>query len=57
MPEQLRDRYQYRTEADITKLKAAGYPGAFRSLEDGVRDYVQNYLLKEDPYLEGTSSR
>jgi ADP-L-glycero-D-manno-heptose 6-epimerase len=51
MPEHLRDRYQYRTEADISKLKTAGYPGAFRRLEDAVRDYVQNYLLQDDPYL------
>jgi ADP-L-glycero-D-manno-heptose 6-epimerase len=51
MPAHLRDRYQYRTEADISKLKAAGYPGAFRRLEDAVRDYSQNYLLQDDPYL------
>jgi len=52
MPEHLRDRYQYRTEADISKLRRAGYFGAFRSLEEAARDYVQNYLLKEDSYLE-----
>jgi ADP-L-glycero-D-manno-heptose 6-epimerase len=52
MPEALRDRYQYRTEADIRRLQQAGYPEAFHTLEDGVRDYVQNYLMKEDPYLE-----
>lgn len=51
MPETLRDRYQYRTEANINKLKKAGYPGEFHSLEDGIRDYVQNYLMKDDPYL------
>jgi ADP-L-glycero-D-manno-heptose 6-epimerase len=51
MPEDLRSRYQYHTEADMSwraKLKN-GKP--FRSLEDGVRDYVQNYLATEDPYL------
>jgi ADP-L-glycero-D-manno-heptose 6-epimerase len=52
MPEILRDRYQYRTEADISKLKAAGYATPFHTLEDGVKDYVQNYLMKDDPYLE-----
>lgn len=52
MPEHLRDRYQYRTEADIDKLKAAGYSGVFRSLEDAAHDYVQNYLMQADPYLE-----
>jgi ADP-L-glycero-D-manno-heptose 6-epimerase len=52
MPEILRDRYQYRTEADIQKLKNAGYAGTFMPLEDAVRDYVQNYLMREDAYLE-----
>ncbi|NTV52169.1 MAG: NAD-dependent epimerase/dehydratase family protein, partial [Candidatus Firestonebacteria bacterium] len=52
MPEALRDRYQYRTEADIEKLKRAGCPVVFRPLEDAVSDYVRNYLLKGDPYLE-----
>jgi ADP-L-glycero-D-manno-heptose 6-epimerase len=52
MPEHLRDRYQYRTEADISKLKQSGCPVAFRSLEDAVGDYVRHYLLKGDPYLE-----
>lgn len=51
MPETLRDRYQYRTEATIDKLKQAGYPGGFMSLEDAIADYVQNYLMKEDPHL------
>jgi ADP-L-glycero-D-manno-heptose 6-epimerase len=52
MPETLRDRYQYRTEAKIEKLKLAGCPVVFRTLEDAVSDYVRNYLLKSDPYLE-----
>jgi ADP-L-glycero-D-manno-heptose 6-epimerase len=51
MPENLRDRYQYRTEAAVEKLRRAGYAEDFHSLEDGVRDYVQNYLLQDDPYL------
>ena len=51
MPETLVHKYQYLTEANVSKLRAAGYTDAFTSLEDGVRDYVQNYLTKDDPYL------
>jgi len=40
----IRDKYQYFTEADMTKLKNAGYSTAFYSLEKGVDDYVRNYL-------------
>ena len=45
MPEALRAKYQYFTQADIAKLRRAGYSTAFTSLEDGVRDYVTNYLV------------
>ncbi len=41
MPDTLRDRYQYRTEADTTRLRAAGYGTPFSSLEDGVAEYVR----------------
>ena len=51
MPESLRDQYQSFTEAQINKLKTAGCPVKFSSLEDSVRDYIVNYLLKTDPYL------
>lgn len=52
MPESIRDRYQYFTCADMTKLTRAGCPQAFTRLEDGVRDYVVNYLASpEHPYL------
>jgi ADP-L-glycero-D-manno-heptose 6-epimerase len=44
MPEDIRDKYQYFTEANMQKLKAAGYMDAFYSLEEGVDDYVRNYL-------------
>lgn len=44
-PADIRDKYQYFTEADITSLRKAGYNGEFHSLEDGVKDYVQNYLM------------
>lgn len=50
MPEDLRGKYQYFTEANMSKLRAAGYNKAFHTLEDGVKDYVQNYLMKNDPY-------
>ena len=51
MPEALRNQYQYFTEAQTTKLKKAGCPIKFLSLEDSVRDYVVNYLQEDDPYL------
>jgi len=44
MPEDIRDKYQYFTEAKMEKLRSAGYRDAFYSLEDGVVDYVKNYL-------------
>jgi ADP-L-glycero-D-manno-heptose 6-epimerase len=50
MPQDLQGKYQYFTEASMSKLAEAGYTQAFHSLEDGVRDYVQNYLMKEDKY-------
>jgi len=46
MPPQLRGKYQYFTQAEMTKLRAAGYTKPFFTLEDGVKDYVQNYLAK-----------
>ena len=50
IPADIRDKYQYFTEADMQKLRAAGYSKAFYSLEDGVTDYVSNYL-KNDSVL------
>jgi ADP-L-glycero-D-manno-heptose 6-epimerase len=44
-PEDIRDTYQYFTEADMTKLRDIGYTGNFTNLEDGVTDYVSNYLV------------
>ncbi len=44
-PEDIRDKYQYFTQADMHKLQGIGYPHAFASLEEGIRDYVQQYLL------------
>lgn len=45
MPEGLRDRYQYFTQATIDRIREAGYEQPIRSLEDGVADYVQTYLI------------
>jgi ADP-L-glycero-D-manno-heptose 6-epimerase len=45
-PADIRETYQYFTQADMTKLLAAGYPNQFCSLEEGVREYVRNYLIK-----------
>lgn len=47
MPESIRDRYQYFTQADGAKLRAAGFTGTFRGVEDGVKAYVDTYLAKE----------
>lgn len=48
-PEHLRDKYQYYTQADMTKLREAGYDKPFTDLEEGVRQYVQNFLNTDDP--------
>ncbi len=44
MPKELRKKYQYHTEADMTKIRSAGFNSELTSLEDGVKDYVQSYL-------------
>ncbi len=50
MPEDLRDTYQYFTEASMQKLKDAGYLEQFYDLESGIEDYVSNYLVPEKYY-------
>jgi ADP-L-glycero-D-manno-heptose 6-epimerase len=50
MPEDIRDKYQYFTEADMQKLHQAGYNDSFTSLESGVKDYVQKYLSTNTCY-------
>jgi ADP-L-glycero-D-manno-heptose 6-epimerase len=45
LPEDLRKKYQYFTEANMDKIKKAGYTVPILSLEDGVTDYVKSYLL------------
>lgn len=52
MPEDLAPKYQYFTQANMQKLRNAGFSEEFTSLEAGIKDYVQNYLMKkDDPYL------
>lgn len=51
MPEILREKYQYYTKADISKLRSSGYINKVMKIDDAVRDYVKNYLNKENPYL------
>jgi ADP-L-glycero-D-manno-heptose 6-epimerase len=46
-PIDIRDKYQYFTEANMSKLRSIGYSKPFTSLEDGVEDYVKNYLIME----------
>jgi len=48
MPDSIRNQYQYFTQADITKLKQAGYKKEPIALEDAIKDYVQDYLLKSE---------
>lgn len=49
-PIDIRDKYQYFTEANMTKLKSVGYTNEFYSLENGITDYVQNYLIHTKYY-------
>ncbi|MFI5151279.1 MAG: ADP-glyceromanno-heptose 6-epimerase [Bacteroidia bacterium] len=49
-PADIRDKYQYFTEADMSKLQSIGYSRPFTSLEDGVGDYVKNYLIPNAYY-------
>lgn len=51
MPEALRARYQYFTQAHMERLRAAGYDRPFATLEEGVERYVRDFLNTSDPYL------
>lgn len=51
MPDWVRDKYQYWTQADMTKVRKVSCLHTFSSLKDAVKDYIQNYLEKADPYL------
>jgi ADP-L-glycero-D-manno-heptose 6-epimerase len=50
MPEDLRDKYQYFTEANMQKLRNAGYSNEFFTLENGIEDYVRNFLVPLNYY-------
>ncbi|MBF0561432.1 MAG: ADP-glyceromanno-heptose 6-epimerase [Alphaproteobacteria bacterium] len=50
-PIEIRDKYQYFTQADMSKLRQAGYDKPFLALEEGVARYVRNYLGAADSYL------
>ena len=49
-PIDIRDKYQYFTEANMSKLLAIGYSKGFHTLEEGVSDYVANYLSTSKYY-------
>ncbi|HWB96860.1 MAG TPA: ADP-glyceromanno-heptose 6-epimerase [Bryobacteraceae bacterium] len=51
MPAELADSYQYLTQARMEKLRAAGFTRPMTPLEEGVEDYVCNFLMRKDPYL------
>lgn len=48
MPENIRNKYQYHTQARMEKLRDAGYTAPFLSIEEGVRRYVQDYLAHKE---------
>jgi ADP-L-glycero-D-manno-heptose 6-epimerase len=49
-PKDIRDKYQYFTEANMAKLRSIGFSHTFDTLEDGVNDYVNNYLIPHKQY-------
>lgn len=51
-PADIRDKYQYFTEADISKLRKAGYTDDFSSLEEGISEYVARYLIPDKCFGE-----
>ena len=52
MPAQLKGKYQYFTEAEMSWKDKMGCDIRFHTLEEGVADYIRNYLMKDDPHLE-----
>ena len=52
MPDTLKGKYQYFTQADMSWIQRLNCPFTFRSLEEGVDDYVRNYLCASEPYLK-----
>ena len=51
IPPEIRLNYQYVTQADMSRLRQAGYNAPFTPLEEAVRDCIQNHLSQPDPYL------
>jgi ADP-L-glycero-D-manno-heptose 6-epimerase len=49
-PEAIRNKYQYFTQANMTRIRDAGYDQPFTSLEDGIAAYVKKYLISDDSY-------
>lgn len=49
-PKDIRGNYQYFTEANMSKLRSVGYQKPFYTLEEGIQDYVENYLMKDSYY-------
>ena len=49
-PAEIRDKYQYFTQGEMTKLREAGFNEPSTELEDGVTDYVRSFLATDDPY-------
>ena len=52
IPENIRDKYQYHTQADLTKLRRAGYNERFTSIENGIHEYVTGYLVHSEPGVQ-----
>ena len=51
MPAELKGKYQYYTQAEMGWLERSGCDVRFHSLEEGVRDYIRNYLMQPNPYM------
>jgi ADP-L-glycero-D-manno-heptose 6-epimerase len=49
-PAEIRDKYQYFTQAEVGRLREAGFVTRFTELEDGIRFYVRDFLQREDQY-------
>ena len=50
LPNDLKEKYQYFTEANINKIRSVGFESKFKNISDGISDYMQNYLITDDPY-------
>jgi len=57
MPLEIRDKYQYHTQAGMTKLRAAGYREPFTSIEDGAKEYIRDYLSTRKKNVKERTSK